>query len=304
MMNTQSALQKTRTSLHLLGVAPLLCFAWLMPVPAACQAQAKKHSAVVGSSQSSGKEKKAVQPTAIYALDIPNTRQGFAVSLNGWPIDNDPGGPKGYFSSKFVGQYIAEGQNTVSISLAASPHGQAPDRFQVRIRSSEGEAFYYDWDPDNPKHTLPMEINKHFEAHLPHGPWAWQTAPKITLDAPTKTAINAFVKRLFDALNTKNVDEATALFAPRAQELAFSQNDSAAEAVSDLRSGWIADFAKPKWGIVPVDYAHLEYTVSVDGRVVQVTRNDGGFVLRDADGSTGGYDIVLCQVKGQWVLIR
>ncbi len=249
-----------------------------------------------------------MQPTAIYALDIPNTKQAFAVSLNGWHIDNNPGGPQGYFSSAFVGQYIADGQNTVSISLAPPPHGQAPDRFQVRIRSSEGEAFYYDWEPDNPKHTLPMEINKHFEAHLPHGPWAWQTAPKITLDAPTKATINAFVKRLYDALNTKNVDEATALFAPRAKELAAAGNESDKDAVAEVRSGWTGDFAKPDWRMDPIDYAHLEYTLCAEGRAVQIARADGAYVLReivDKNAKTQpSFDIILCQVKGQWVLIR
>lgn len=245
-----------------------------------------------------------MNPTAVYALDIPNTKQGFTVYLNGWFVDSNEGGSQGYFSSKFVGDRVADGPNTVTIHLPASPHDQVPNRFQVRIRSSEGEVFYYDWEPDNPKHTLPMEINKHFEAHLPHGPWAWQTAPKITLDAPTKTAINAFIKRLFDALNTKNVDEATALFAPRAKELAASRNASAEEAVAEVRSGWAEDFAKPKWGMVPIDDVHLKYELGMDGRVVQVTRDDGSYVLREANGPHDSYDILLCQNKGQWILIR
>jgi len=250
----------------------------------------------------------AVDHYSIYALDIPNTKQAFGIFLNGWAIDKNSGGTQGYFSTQFVGDKIADGQNTVYIHLFDPPHGAVPDRFQVRIRSSEGQAFYYDWEPNNPKHTLPMEINKHFEAHLPHGPWAWQTAPKITLDAPTKQAINAFVKRLFDALNTKNVDEATALFAPRAKDDAISSNSSPEEAVAEVHQGWVEDFAKPGWRMDPIDYAHLDYTLCAEGRAVQVTRADGSYALRDGigkpDAPHDSYDLLLCQVKGQWVFIR
>lgn len=311
-MNAQGAIQNSQLRRHLpeIGSASLLCLLGLMPSPAVCQAPAHTHSISHADTFShiAQKAKKAMQPATIYVLDIPNTKQAFGVSLNGWAIDRNPGGTQGYFSSQIVGDKIADGQNTVSILLIDPPHGAVPDRFQVRIRSSEGEAFYYDWEPADPKHTLPMTITKHFEAHLPHGPWAWQTAPKITLDAQTKTAINAFIKRLFDALNTKNVDESTALFASRMRDDYAARNLSAAEADADLRSSWVEDFAKPGWRMDPIDYAHLDYTLCAEGRAVQVTRADGSYALRDGIGKPDdphdSYDLLLCQVKGQWGLIR
>jgi len=257
----------------------------------------------------STKAKITMDHYSIYALDIANTKQAFTVYLNGWFIDAHGSGPQGYFSSQLVGKYIADGQNTVSIHINAPAHGKPPlDRFRVHLRNSEGSVFVYDWEPDNPKHPLPVETQGHFQAHLPHGPWAWQTAPKTTLDAPTKTAINAFVKRLFDALNTKNVDEATALFAPRAKDDAVSRNLSVTESEKGVRDEWIKTFAKPGWRMDPIDYAHLNYTLFAENRAVEVTRADDTYVLRDNVGKPedahDSFDIFLCQVKGQWVLVR
>lgn len=74
--------------------------------------------------------------------------------------------------------------------------------------------------------------------------------------------------------------------------------------VAEVRSGWTEDFAKPKWGMVPIDYAHLKYELGMDGRVVQVTRDDGSYALREANRPHDSYDTLLCQDKGHWVLIR
>lgn len=245
---------------------------------------------------------------SLYALDIPNTKQAFRVSLNGWPVDSSDGGPQGYFSSTMVGEHIADGQNIVTIHVTAPAHGQAPiDRFQVRIRAKTGDVFYYDWEPNDPKRPLPFQTEGYFEAHLPHGPWPWQTAPKITLDAPTKEAINTHIKRLFDALNTKNVEEAYALFAVQARDGYLARNLSVSEADAAGPAEWKRVFAEPYWHLKPIDYAHLRYTLLAGGRVVQVRQANDSSVLMDAradaDGSHTAYDVTLCLIDSQWVLV-
>ncbi len=293
------------------AVVLLMGLPWSTPLAAQPPPPASVQQPVPASAPrpASAKAKTTMEHYSIYALDIANTQQAFTVYLNGWFIDAHGSGPQGYFSSQLVGEYIADGQNTASIHINAPTHGKPPlDPFRVHIRNSEGSVFLYDWEPDDPKHPLPVEMQGHFQAHLPHGPWAWQTAPKITLDAPTKAAINAFVKRLFDALNTKNVDEATALFALRARDNAASRNLSATQSDADVRNQWIETFAEPGWRMEPIDYAHLHYTLFADGRAVELGRADDTYVLRsavpNAHGRVNTFDIFLCQVKGQWVLIR
>jgi len=293
--------------------AALLCLLQAGPSPAQPPARAQtgpaRSTPASDLRHAAPKGKAAVKHFSIYALDIPNTKVAFSVYLNDWFIDGNDGGAPGYFSSSLVGDSVADGQNTVSIHLTAPAHGAPPvDRFRVRIRSSEGEVFSFDWEPNDPKRPLPFQAEGHFEAHLPTGPWAWQTAPRITLDAPTKAGISAFVKRLFDALNAKNVDEATALFAPRARDNSLSRNVPAAEADAGLRAGWVKTFATPGWRMDPVDYAHLKYDLFESGRVVQVSRADDTYVLRDDVGKPEdphkSYALYFCLVKGQWTLIR
>jgi len=245
----------------------------------------------------------------LFALDVYNTKVAYTVTLNGFPVDDSPGNANGHFSSTRVGEYVADGQNTFAVHLAA-PAPKFLSGFAATVRATGGQELYtYEWDPNAPHHPpLPVQAQAHFTAHLPHGPWAWQTAPKITLDAPTKAAINAHIKRLFDTLNAKNVSEATALFASRNREYSLALGESLAEADQGSRDAWVKTFAKPGWHLYPIDYPTLRYSLVAEGRVVHVVRSDGGLPLvntpPDADGSHTGYGIFLCLVHGQWTLIR
>ena len=243
----------------------------------------------------------------LYALDVNNTKLVYTITLNGFPVDASPGNANGHFSSTRVGQYIADGDNVVSIHLSA-PDPKFLSGFGVTVRASGNpQVFDYGWDPGNPKHPLPVQAERHFTTHLP-APWTWQTAPKITLDAPTKAAINAHMKHLYDALNSKNVDEGVALFAPRNHEEARALGMSVAEADENSREGWVEDFTSPGWHLYPIGFPRLRYELIAGGRVVHVLRFDGGVPLinatADSDGLHSSYDIYLCLVHGQWTVIR
>ena len=242
-----------------------------------------------------------------FALDVGNTKLVYTISVNGWVVDTSPGNTNGHFSSTRVGEYIADGDNVVAVHLSA-PDPKFLSSFAILVRTTGNpQLFDYGWDPGNPKHPLPVQEEGHFTTHLPTGPWAWQTAPKITLDAPTKAAINAHLKRLFDALNTKNIKESVALFAPRNHEEALALGRTAAEADQDSREGWKEDFTSPGWHLYPIDYPRLRYELVANGRVVHVLRSDGGVPLinatADSDGLHTSYDIYLCLVHGQWTVI-
>ncbi len=245
-----------------------------------------------------------------FALDVGNTRLAYTISVNGWVVDTSPGNTNGHFSSTRIGEYIADGDNIVSIHLSA-PDPKFLSSFGVTVRSSSNpKLFDYGWDASvpHPHPPLPFTTEKHFTTHLPQGPWEWQTAPKITLDAPTKAAINAHLKRFYDALDSKNVDECVALFALSNRDHAAALGMSAAESDKNSREGWVETFSSPGWHLRPIDYPHLRYDLMAGGRVVHVLQANGGLPLintpPDSDGSHTGIDVFLCQVHGQWAVVR
>lgn len=257
--------------------------------------------------------KAAVMPYQRYALDVPNTKMAFTVALNGWPIIQSAGGPDGFFSSTLVGDSVADGDNAVTLHVAAPPHGKSPrsnvlDQFRVNIRAAGGPAFSFAWEPGDPRHTPPFTVVGHFRAHLPGGPWAWQAAPRVTLDAQAEAGIVAHMRRLFGALDTKNVAETCALFLLRNREDGLARGMTAAEADATQPADWANFFKDPQWHLTPVEYAHLRYSLLAEGRVVHVSRADGYRPLEVAkaseDGSHVAWDVFVCLVNGQWTLIR
>ncbi len=282
-----------------------------------CQAAPAKSHAAPATRKPTARKPTARKPTArklvmmsySYVLDVGPAPYAYSVRLNGWPIDDSPGDKNTRFSSTRIGLYLVEGRNTVSIHIGPPPKGIPPGhKFDVTVRDVQGTVEDYHWNPAKPHIPIPVQAEIHFNAHLPHGPWAWQSAPEITLDAPTKTAINAQVKRFFDALNTKNVAEADALFALRNRDDAATSSVSDTEALAAAHAGWVTTFADPHWRMEPIDYAHLRYTLVADGRAALVQRADGSDVLRTAaansDGLFTSYDVYLSLIHGQWTLVR
>ncbi len=289
-------------------LASLLAF-----LPLHVKGQAATQKAAVAPKKSAAVShtgKHMINPTYDYILDVDSNPYAYTVRLNGWILSSSPGDANNHFSSTRLGEYLVEGRNTVSVHIGPPPKGVPPqDKFDVQVRTAQGTVLSYLWNPAKAHAPLPVQAEARFDVpRLPLGPWAWQTAPKITLDAATKTAINAHVKRLFDALNTKNADEAMALFALSNREGAAISGISAAKADAVSHADWAGEFSDPHWRMDPIDYAHLRYILEADGRAVLVQRADGSDVLRtssvDKDGLLTSYDINLSLIHGQWTLIR
>ncbi len=270
-----------------------------LPLHAQAQAAVKKVSAPI---------KYAVSGSPDYAVDVRPTTLAYSVRLNDWPIADSPGVPQGQSTSTRVFTSIINGRNTLTIHIA-QPKRPSPriPYFEVRVRNAEGVVFTYVWDSTKAHAPLPIQIEAHFEAHVSHALWTWQTGQKITLDAPTEQAINAQTRRLFDTLSAKNAKEASALFAVRTREDGVVSGIAPTQAEQQAHEEWVEAFASPHWRMDPVDYAHLRYTLLAQGKVVLVQRADGGDVLRtvaDPDGNVISYDIYLSLINGQWTIIR
>ncbi|AMR28504.1 hypothetical protein A0257_16330 [Hymenobacter psoromatis] len=290
--------------------AALVFFPAYLPLPGHGQTATKKTPAIPPKSAAVAHPGKPVIGTYYnYILDVDPNPYAYTVRVNGWLLSSSPGEANTHFSSTRLGWYLVQGQNTVTIDIGPPPKGVPPGyQFAVRVRTAAGTVAAYHWDPAKPHASLPVRANAQFEVpRLPLGPWAWQTAPRITLDAPTKAAINAHIKRLFNALDTKNVEAAVALFAPRNREDSAIDGTSAAESDAASRADWLRMFAVPGWHLDLIDYSKLHYTLEADGRAVLVLRANGSDVLRTTsslDGAGGSYDLYFSLIHGQWTLIR
>lgn len=253
-------------------------------------------------------KKHAMSNSPDYAVDVRPTTLAYSVHLNDWPIADSPGVPQGQSTSTRVFTSIINGRNTLTLHIAQPKHPSPRiPYFEVRVRNAEGVVFTYVWDSTKPHAPLPIQTEAHFETHVSHTPWTWQTGQKITLDAPTEQAINAQTRHLFDALSAKNAEEASALFAVRTREDGVVSGIAPAQAKQQAHEEWVQAFAGPHWRMDPADYAHLRYTLLAQGKVVLVQRADGGDVLRtvaDPDGNVISYDIYLSLINGQWTIIR
>ncbi len=265
-------------------------------------------SSVPAQTQTPAIGKHIINPAYDYILNVDSNPYAYTVRVNGWLLSSSPGASDNHFSSSRLGDYLAQGKNTVSIHIGPPPKGVTPgNKFDVQVQTVRGAVVSYLWNPAKAHAPLPVQAEAHFEVpHLPLGPWVWQTAPKIILDAPAKGAINAHIKRLYDALSSKNADEATALFAISNREGSAVTGYSAAESDAVSHADWTEEFSDPHWHMDPIDYSKLHYTLEAEGRAVLVQRADGSDVLRttnvDKDGLLTSYDINL--VHGQWALVR
>lgn len=252
--------------------------------------------------------KVAMSHSSDYAVDVRPTTLAYSVRLNDWPISDSPGVPEGLSTSTRVGTAIINGRNTLTIHIASPKRASSRiPYFEVRVRDVEGVIFTYIWDSTKPHAPLPVQLEAHFETHAPHEAWAWQEGQKFTLDAPIEQAIGVQVRHIFEALQAKNVAEASALFAVRSREDAVVSHIPAAQAQTQAHAEWVDAFASPNWRMDPADYAHLHHTLMANGRVVLVQRADGGDVLRtvpDPKGNVLSYDIYLSQINGHWTLVR
>ncbi|AMR28500.1 hypothetical protein A0257_16310 [Hymenobacter psoromatis] len=247
-----------------------------------------------------------------YQSEVHSDELGLDVEINGISVESDEGGSGGQLLNTFL---LGE-PNHLTITLhppkgAARPPAGAFVIFNInafgRERTSKPELVYhYEWRQTNPAKPLPATIHAVLPPVVRAGPLSWQAAPKVTLNAQSEAAINALVKRYYAALAAKDAGQLSELLNNSSRDASIALGRPLADIEASQKRRYQQDFADSHWRVKPVDYAHLQYHLCADNRIVAVVNPNGSAPLvsaPDANGSTSEFTVRVALLHGQWTLV-
>jgi hypothetical protein len=141
----------------------------------------------------------------------------------------------------------------------------------------------------------------------PLGGWAWEGADAIAPTPETTDGILATLRMIHKAF--EEFDEPTLLAAvdARMTEMATAHFVDKGDLVhafqADVREAW----NDAQWGMEPLDESALEMDLAAGGRVVWIRDKEWKSPIRSVELSEGhriGVNVLLTQVKKQWVIVR
>ncbi len=217
-----------------------------------------------------------------------------------------------------VNNFLIGTENTITVA-AKPPQGKAhaPANASIHVNitafpgqgggGGEGKVVYnYEWKMKDIHLPLPSVQGK-FQTTAPSEPLSWQNAAKLDLATLDKAGINAQIKRLYEALETKNVAETTALLASEAHDQEVGFGLPLGDPDGEQRKIYEEQFRQPNWGLTPVHYETLEYDLYGGGRVVRAHAPDGQPTFMstpDKDNGTTVFDLYLSLINGHWVIVK
>ncbi len=130
----------------------------------------------------------------------------------------------------------------------------------------------------------------------------------VVLNPAVIAEINEFIKRIFNALNSANLDQTKALFRLKATEQATAYGIPLSQRLEDQDSFFREWFNGSGWKMEPIDYERLDYGIYAGGQVVQVRYGDGSDVLRSApdndENDKVSFPLLISKIDGQWTVVR
>lgn len=244
-----------------------------------------------------------------------------AVWLNDVPLlENSDGRPR--FIQQIVNHWVVDGDNKLRVLLSAheDPTRPRPPQFQCRLvagtfgmREPPTQALTdYSYNPtDGPLgQGEPQEVcARTVPIDHPYERWKWQNAAvRNTLSEDDRVQLQRAVMQLQQKLAMRNARGFAALVGARNAELSRAFDLEAEDVQSQLVEGLQGLFNAPGWTLEPLTdpAAELDYRTLAGGRVIEVTRKDGGPALRGGDGQrTFTYPVLLSLLNDdEWTVIR
>lgn len=144
------------------------------------------------------------------------------------------------------------------------------------------------------------------------GPWRWQSAPRLALDASLRAEAAALLERIGAALTKGDAAAFLALTAPRTADLARAYRRPLAEKEAELRRLVVEEAATPHGGATPLEPEAWDLRLVGDGRLLDCVRADGQAILRgppkETPGLPGGlrstYELQLARLDGRLQVVR
>lgn len=191
----------------------------------------------------------------------------------------------------------------VFAALSTYPPGAVvggPDRKQL-IRM--------EWaaDPDGWPEVLPKVMSAAQDLGPLLGEWAWEGAPRITLDEDTCQEIADFLGVLHAALAAGDPEPFIEAGAIRLEEVEKAFDLKPGSKAEHVRKVTLRDAAEPWWGLQPLNPANFDLRLCAADRLVECIGRDFQPVLKetpDEDGGVGHYDMLLAKIDDRWQIVR
>lgn len=143
------------------------------------------------------------------------------------------------------------------------------------------------------------------------GPWRWQSAPRLSLDAPLRAELTALLERVGAALTAGDAASFLSLTAPRTADLARAYRRPLAEKEAELRRLVVDEARTAHGGVGPLEPAAWDLRLVGDGRLVDCVRKDGQAILRGpphtlagVEGFRSTYELSVARLDGTLQVVR
>ncbi len=183
----------------------------------------------------------------------------------------------------------------VSAHLALCPPGTSPGD------PGTTTLFRYDWAAPDGEMEFPHPVATSCALDPPFGPWAWEQAAPLVLDATLRAEVAAYLRSLRQSLSSRSFpafwahNEVTHHEVAVAHDLALADRRTAAEGALRER------FAEPTFAMEEVDAEALDLRLVARGRLVECLAADWGAAVRtqaDGEGRVMRFPLLLGRVDG------
>jgi hypothetical protein len=183
----------------------------------------------------------------------------------------------------------------VEVLVARCPPGSAPTDADATRLFRFGER-----EPAGPM-EFPHSVRGTWEIEPDVGPWTWERADVLTLDATLRREVTQYVQSLHASLARKSFprfwahNEVAHREVALAFDVALGERQSAAESVLARR------FADPAFAMAPLVAEQFDLRLVGGGRMVECVAKDWGALVRtapDAEGKVMRFPITVGRVDG------
>ena len=139
------------------------------------------------------------------------------------------------------------------------------------------------------------------------GEWAWEGAPRITLDAETVKEIATYLNGLQESLAQGDPELFIQEGVVRLEEVERAFGLKAGSKAEQVRKVTLRDAGEPWWGMQPLNTGQFDLRLCACSRLVECVGRDFQPLLKenpDEDGGVGMYDMLLGRIDDQWRIVR
>lgn len=189
----------------------------------------------------------------------------------------------------------------VEVRAALCPPGTSPGEVGTTALFRFGERL-----PGGPM-EFPRSVKTTHVFDRTEGPWAWERAEQLHLDAALLQEATRYVQSMHGALARKSFpgfwahNETAHREVARAFDVPLSERQSAAEAALN------SQFADPAFAMAPLVAEQFDYRLVANGRLLECIAKDWRAVVRtepDSEGNVMRFPIMLGRIDGNLLGLR